>query len=248
MTGQLHTRVWVLILAASLALGGCRKSRTENETGNNENKEPQTNVIGEEKTTMTPENREKGTTSPATTGTSAAKTSPAESSPPVKVLLETSAGDIVLELDKATAPVTVVNFLRYVNEGFYDGTIFHRVIPGFMIQGGGFGPDMKKKPTHSAIINEASNGLKNLRGTIAMARTNMPHSATSQFFINHADNALLDYGSSRDPNGYAVFGKVVKGMDVVDAIAAGETVVRNGEKSFPVNPVVIKKATVLTGQ
>ena len=167
---------------------------------------------------------------------------------PLQVKLETAKGDIVIELDRKAAPITVANFVRYVDEGFYDGTIFHRVIPGFMIQGGGQSLDMSKKPTRAPIKNEASNGLKNIRGTIAMARTGAPDSATSQFFINHGDNAMLNYGSPRDPNGYAVFGKVVKGMSVVDAIAVGATVVRNGEKSFPVKPVVIKKATVISGE
>ncbi len=175
-------------------------------------------------------------------------TPPPAKLPPVRVLLKTSAGDIVLELNKTAAPVTVINFVRYVNEGFYNGTVFHRVIPGFMVQGGGFTPEMTKKATHSPIINEADNGLKNTRGTIAMARTSVPHSATSQFFINHGNNAGLDSSSGRDPNGYAVFGKVIKGMGVVDAIAAGATVMRNGEKSFPVKPVVIKKATVIQAE
>jgi cyclophilin family peptidyl-prolyl cis-trans isomerase len=128
-----------------------------------------------------------------------------------KVKLETSMGDIVIELDEKAAPVTVKNFLTYAGESFYDGTIFHRVIPKFMIQGGGFTPDMAQKQTHPPIINEANNGLKNNRGTIAMARTNNPDSATSQFFINHKDNPNLNYVDARNP-GYAVFGKVVEGM------------------------------------
>jgi cyclophilin family peptidyl-prolyl cis-trans isomerase len=196
---------------------------------------------------------EKKPVAPVDPGKTSPKTTTTPAPPPAKsalvwVLLETSEGNIMLELDKVAAPVTVVNFVRYVNEGFYDGTIFHRVMPGFMIQGGGFTPEMTKKATHSPIINEAANGLKNTRGTIAMARTPMPHSATSQFFINHGNNAMLDYSLGRNPNGYAVFGKVLKGMDVVDAIAAGETVVRNGEKSSPIKPVVIKKATVVSAQ
>ena len=156
----------------------------------------------------------------------------------------------MIELDRKAAPITVANFVQYVNEGFYDGTIFHRVIPGFMIQGGGHAPDMSAKPTRAPIKNEASNSLKNVRGTIAMARTNMPHSATSQFFINHGDNAGLDYKPLGSPNGYAVFGKVVEGMSVVDAIAVGATVRkgRNPEKSFPVKPVLVKKATVISGE
>jgi len=242
MTGRFHMRVWVLMLAVCLCLGGCRKSRPDDPTSGGGNKGEETKVIGEEKTPGTPV--DPGRTPPTTTTTPPPTPTPTRSAL-VQVLIGTSEGDIVLELDKTAAPVTVVNFLRYVNEGFYDGTVFHRVIPGFMIQGGGFTPEMTKKATHSPIINEASNGLKNTRGTITMARTSMPDSATSQFFINHGDNAGLDYGSPRDPNGYAVFGKVIKGMDVVDAIAAGETVVRNGEKSFPVKPVLLIKATVI---
>ncbi len=168
---------------------------------------------------------------------------------PLQVRLETAKGDIVIEIDKKAAPITVANFVRYVDDGFYDGTIFHRVMPGFMIQGGGHVPGMSRKPTRAPIKNEAANGLKNVRGTIAMARSGMPDSATSQFFINHGDNALLDYGSPRDSNGYAVFGKVVKGMDVVDAIAVGATVVRGGrEKSSPIKPVLVKRATVISGE
>ncbi len=241
MTGRFHMRVWVLMLAVCLCLGGCRKSKPDDQTGNGGDKGPGTKVI-EEKTPGTPV--DPGRTPPTTTTTTPPTPTPTRSAL-VQVLLETSEGDIVLELDKTAAPVTVVNFLRYVNEGFYNGTVFHRVIPGFMIQGGGLTPEMTEKATHSPIINEAANGLKNTRGTITMARTPHPHSATSQFFINHGGNAGLDYGSGRDPNGYAVFGKVIKGMDVVNAIAAGETVVRNGEKSFPVKPVLLKKATVI---
>jgi cyclophilin family peptidyl-prolyl cis-trans isomerase len=140
----------------------------------------------------------------------------------VKVLMQTSKGDITLELDAQKAPGTVKNFLAYVDEGFYDGTIFHRVIKDFMIQGGGFTPDLRQKKAHDPIENEAKNGLKNLRGSVAMARTSDPHSATAQFFINHKDNAFLDY-PGQDGWGYAVFGKVVSGMDVVDAIAAVPT-------------------------
>ncbi len=243
MTGRFHMRVWVLMLAVCLCLGGCRKSAPDNKMGNGGNKGQETKVIGEEKTTTAP---------PVDPGkeTTSTTTKPPRL-PPVQVLLETSEGDIVLELDKTAAPVTVVNFLRYVNEGFYNGTVFHRVMPGFMIQGGGLTLEMTEKTTHSPIINEAANGLKNTRGTIAMAREPIPHSATSQFFINLGANAMLDYGSARDPNGYAVFGKVVKGMDVVDAIAAGATVarsVRNREKSLPVKPVLVKKATVISGE
>jgi cyclophilin family peptidyl-prolyl cis-trans isomerase len=161
------------------------------------------------------------------------------------VKLETSMGDIVIELDKAAAPVTVKNFLTYVEEGFYDGTIFHRVIANFMIQGGGFTAQMSQKQTNPPIVNEASNGLKNDRGTISMARTNNPDSATSQFFINHKNNDNLNYIEGRSP-GYAVFGKVTIGMDVVDAIAAVKTTVRMGMPDVPVEPVVIKSAKVVS--
>lgn len=158
---------------------------------------------------------------------------------PVKVILETSKGNIELTLDQDKAPLSVANFLRYADEGFYNNTIFHRVIPGFMIQGGGMNADMRKKPGHAPIKNEAKNGLKNQRGTIAMARTSDPHSATSQFFINHKDNANLDYPSF-DDWGYAVFGKVSKGMDVVDAIAATPTNTKNGHRDVPVETILIK--------
>jgi cyclophilin family peptidyl-prolyl cis-trans isomerase len=163
------------------------------------------------------------------------------------VKLETNKGNIVIELDRQAAPVTVKNFLEYVEAGFYDGTIFHRVIPGFMIQGGGFTKDMQRKKTRSPIINEAKNGLSNKRGTIAMARTSDPNSATSQFFINHRDNTPLDYVAGGNP-GYAVFGKVTEGMDVVDAIAAVKTTTRNGMDDVPVEPVVIQSAKVVPQQ
>jgi cyclophilin family peptidyl-prolyl cis-trans isomerase len=163
----------------------------------------------------------------------------------VKVKLETSKGDIILELDKKAAPVTVANFLTYTKEGYYDGTIFHRVMANFMIQGGGFTADMKKKKTHSPIKNEASNGLKNDRGTIAMARTNNPDSATGQFFINHKDNSSLNYAGKSKP-GYAVFGKVVEGMDIVDAIAAVKTTRKGGYSDVPAEPVIIKSAQVVS--
>ena len=164
-----------------------------------------------------------------------------------KVKLETSMGDIVLELNEDAAPVTVKNFLRYVEEGFYDGTIFHRIRPSnpAMIQGGGFTVDMKRKVTHEPIINEASNGLRNERGTIAMARMKIPDSATSQFYINHKDNDYLNYVEGRKP-GYAVFGKVVKGMDVVDAIAAVKTTRKGRFANLPIEPVVIKSAKVVS--
>ncbi len=156
----------------------------------------------------------------------------------VKVKIETSKGDIVVELDQTKAPITCKNFLDYVADKYYDGTIFHRVIKGFMIQGGGMTADMRPKQTKPPIVNEAKKGLKNIRGTISMARTNDPDSATSQFFINHVDNDFLNAGV-RDA-GYTVFGKVVEGMDVVDAIAAVQT--RPGD--VPVETVLIKSIAV----
>lgn len=160
-----------------------------------------------------------------------------------KVKLETTMGNIVIELNEKAAPVTVKNFLTYVQEGFYDGTIFHRVIPNFMIQGGGFTPDMVQKQTHPPITNEANNGLKNDRGTIAMARTNNPNSATAQFFVNHKDNPSLNY-TPNNP-GYAVFGKVVEGMETVDKIAAVKTTQKDQFADVPVEPIVIKSAKVV---
>ena len=161
------------------------------------------------------------------------------------VTLKTSKGDIVLELDAAKAPVTTENFLQYVRDGFYDGTIFHRVIPGFMIQGGGFDKDMNQKATRAPITNEASNGLKNGKYTIAMARTPDPNSATAQFFINVADNAFLNYSSPTPQGwGYAVFGKVVSGQDVVDAIAAVKTTSHYPHSDVPAEPVIITKAEI----
>ena len=163
-----------------------------------------------------------------------------------KILLETSAGNITLELDAVKAPKTVANFVAYVKAGHYDGTVFHRVIKGFMVQGGGYDQDnYGEKKTNAPVENEGGNGLKNLRGTIAMARTNDPHSATAQFFINHADNDFLNAGA-RGQWGYAVFGKVTEGMDIVDAIANAPT----GRtppfgQDMPVTKVVIKKATIV---
>jgi peptidyl-prolyl cis-trans isomerase A (cyclophilin A) len=156
------------------------------------------------------------------------------------VILITNHGKITVELYPAEAPVTVENFLAYVDDGFYDGTIFHRVIPGFMIQGGGFTAAMEQKPTRSAIANEAANGLKNERGTLSMARTADVNSATSQFFVNLEDNAVLDHGS-RDFC-YAVFARVSEGVDVVDRIAAVATATKGPHGDVPVDPVVIESA------
>ncbi len=161
-----------------------------------------------------------------------------------KVRLATSAGDIVLELDREKAPKTVDNFLQYVKSGHYDGTIFHRVIPTFMIQGGGMKPDMGEKPTRAPIPLESRNGLSNVRGAVAMARTMDPNSATAQFFINVGDNPFLDQPNARDGNGYAVFGKVVAGMDVVDKIKLVPTKSAGPHQNVPETPVLIKKATL----
>lgn len=160
------------------------------------------------------------------------------------VKLATSAGDIVVELDAAKAPKTVANFVEYVKAGHYDGTVFHRVIPNFMIQGGGMTADMKEKTTRAPIPLESGNGLDNVRGTIAMARTMDPNSATAQFFINVTDNGFLNKAQSRDGNGYAVFGKVVSGMDVVDKIRVVPTGTKGMHRDVPLQPVTINKATV----
>ena len=164
-----------------------------------------------------------------------------------KVRLETSKGVIVLELDRKAAPLTVENMLGYVKSGFYNGTIFHRVIKGFMIQGGGLTEDMNSKPTNKPIRNEADNGLKNTRGTVAMARTQYPHSATSQFFINTVNNTALDHrGKTVQGWGYCVFGKVIEGMDVVDAIESVPTTTKGMHQDVPSTPVIIKQATIVS--
>ncbi len=174
---------------------------------------------------------------PAVTATPKPATNP-------RVLLDTTKGRIVLELYAAKAPKTVKNFLDYVKAGQYNGVIFHRVIPGFMVQGGGFTPDMKEKATRASIQNEADNGLSNDRGTIAMARTADPHSASAQFFINLKDNDFLNHsGKNAQGWGYAVFGKVVEGMDVVDQIAQVRTGRKGMHDDVPVEAVVIQKAT-----
>jgi cyclophilin family peptidyl-prolyl cis-trans isomerase len=160
-----------------------------------------------------------------------------------QVRLQTSEGSIVIELYPEEAPITVENFLAYVREGAYAGTVFHRVIPDFMVQGGGFTPDGKQKSTHAPITLESNNGLKNDKYTVAMARTNDPNSATNQFFINVNNNDFLNYGVRDD--GYAVFGKVIKGTDVVDKIGAVRTTTKNGMADWPVKDVIIEKAEVI---
>ncbi|MGH8480216.1 MAG: peptidylprolyl isomerase [Gammaproteobacteria bacterium] len=175
--------------------------------------------------------------------------SPAIADTPPRVQLKTSMGDIVVALYPDKSPKTVANFLQYVNEGFYAGTLFHRVIDGFMIQGGGFTADFAQKPTHAAIQNEAGNGVKNSRGTLAMARTGDPHSATAQFFINVADNAALDHTAATPGGfGYCVFGEVVEGLDLVDQIRKVPTTNRGPHQNAPVTLIVIESATALTDE
>ena len=161
-----------------------------------------------------------------------------------KVKLDTSEGTIVLELDREKAPKTVDNFLAYVRAGHYENVIVHRVIENFMIQTGGYSPDLSEKPTRPPIALESRNGLSNVRGSVAMARTNAPNSATAQFFINVADNLFLDQANARDGEGYAVFGKVIDGLEVVDKIRATPTQASGMHQNLPAKPVLIKKATV----
>lgn len=168
------------------------------------------------------------------------------SEPSSKIKLTTSLGAIIVQLNTEKAPVSSANFLTYVNEGFYNGTIFHRVIKGFMAQGGGFDAAFKQKETHASIKNEADNGLKNARGTLAMARTNDPNSATGQFFINLKDNGFLDHTSPTPSGwGYAVFGEVVEGMEVVDKMAEQPTGNKGGHQDVPKTDIIIKKAEVI---
>lgn len=162
------------------------------------------------------------------------------------IILHTNQGDIHIKLNTEKAPVSSQNFIDYVNDGFYNGTIFHRVIKNFMIQGGGFEAGMQEKSTRNPIENEANNGLSNLRGTLAMARTMVPHSATAQFFINVEDNTFLDHSSETTEGwGYAVFGEVVEGMDVVDKIREAATTTRMGHQDVPVDDLVIESAEVV---
>lgn len=163
-----------------------------------------------------------------------------------KVKLTTTLGAIVIQLNGEKAPVSAANFASYVKQGFYDGTIFHRIIPGFMAQGGGFDTSFKQKDTNAPIKNEADNGLKNKRGTLAMARTNDPNSATAQFFINYKDNSFLDHTSPTPSGwGYAVFGEVIEGLDVVDAMAKQPTGNRGGHQDVPKTDIVIEKAEII---
>ncbi|MDF1583952.1 MAG: peptidylprolyl isomerase [Methyloprofundus sp.] len=163
-----------------------------------------------------------------------------------KVKFQTTLGDFIIELDAAKAPITVKNFITYVEEGFYNGTIFHRIIPGFMAQGGGFDTSFTQKETHGMIKNEADNGLKNDRGTLAMARTPAPDSATAQFFINYKNNDFLNYSApTQNGWGYAVFAKVIEGMDIVDEMAKQATGNKNGHQDVPKTDIVIEKAEIV---
>jgi peptidyl-prolyl cis-trans isomerase B (cyclophilin B) len=163
-----------------------------------------------------------------------------------KVKLTTTLGEVIIQLNTEKAPVSSANFLTYVNEGFYNGTIFHRIIPDFMAQGGGFDTSFSQKAVHAPIKNEANNGLKNTRGTLAMARTNDPDSATAQFFINYKENSFLNHTSPTSSGwGYAVFGEVIEGMDVVDAMAKQATSNRGGHENVPKTDIVIEKAEVV---
>ncbi len=162
------------------------------------------------------------------------------------IIFTTNVGDITIELNKQKAPVSAKNFLKYCQDGFYEGTIFHRVIKGFMIQGGGYTANMKEKPTRAPIVNEANRGLKNVIGSIAMARTDAPHSATAEFFINVADNDFLNHTATTNAGwGYAVFGQVTAGMDVVNKIAKVKTTSIRGYEDVPKEPIVIKKVTIV---
>ena len=225
---------WAVALLVSAALGvtGCGSGPTSTTV---------TAATGTTATTTT------SAASDTVTVTTTGEVSVNDSDPRVELI--TSMGTIVVDLNATAAPVTVANFLSYVQAGFYDGTIFHRVIPGFMAQGGGFAPDMKQKTTNAPIKNEAGNGLKNLRGTLAMARTGVVDSATAQFFINVVDNASLDHKADTNQGyGYAVFAKVVSGLDVVDAMVAAPTTTTGPFQDVPVTPIVIESAKLLGNQ
>jgi cyclophilin family peptidyl-prolyl cis-trans isomerase len=241
-------RFLLLSLAAVLALGflvaGCGSSTQDSAGG--EASSTTTVAPGGTATTGASTYGTDDTSPDTTAGTTGTTNGDTAMSGTTTVLIKTSMGDITAELDADKAPLTVANFLSYVEDGSYDGTIFHRVIPGFMVQGGGFTPDMQQKSTRDPVKNEADNGLKNLRGTLAMARTGVVDSATSQFFINVADNAFLDFKSATPQGyGYAVFGKVTAGMDVVDAIVAVPTATSGGNENVPVTPVVIQSVKVV---
>jgi cyclophilin family peptidyl-prolyl cis-trans isomerase len=235
----LHCAMPLALLILTLGLAGCGEPTPP--TGA-EIAQANANTPGYTAPGNTPAANTPATHAPAANAP-AAEPAPAPSGKGVQVVIETSKGTIEAELNREKAPITVDNFVKYAKKGHYNGTIFHRVIPGFMIQGGGFTPDMNEKPTDAPIKNEAENGLKNDRGTLAMARTGDPNSATSQFFINVVDNEGLNRPNP-DGHGYAVFGKVTKGMDVVDAIVAVPTGTRGGHENVPNEPVTIKSVKV----
>jgi cyclophilin family peptidyl-prolyl cis-trans isomerase len=227
-----------LLALLVLILSGC----SEEQTGKVETESKQQTETAESTTQPAPAEPEvtPGIVVPVTPGKSEAK------KPANRVVINTTKGKITLELFADKAPKTVENFRAYISEGFYDGTIFHRVINGFMIQGGGYDKDYNKRETRPPVLNEADNGLKNARGTIAMARTRNPHSATAQFFINHRDNRALDHRNKGAGWGYAVFGKVVEGMDVVDAIATTRTGPGGPfPKDAPLEMVVIENISIV---
>ncbi len=226
----------IIIGLAITAVPGCRsKAKTEKVPADtNEQQQTQKETIKETEQAGTDTNKQQETQKETIKERAVKNT---------QVRLTTNHGEIVIELDTEKAPLTTANFLKYVEQGQYDGTIFHRVIPNFMIQGGGFTAEMQKKKTNPPIKNEASNGLKNLTGTLAMARTPAPDSATSQFFINLTDNAFLDYTAANP--GYAVFGKVIEGMEIVDKIGAVKTGVTKGMKDVPIETVTIESAKLV---
>ena len=215
----------IAIFTSFFLITGCNADETKKEEETNKTTATETTTVATEKTTDTKDSGDK------------------MSNPIIK--LETSKGTMTIELDAEKAPKSAANFIDYVNDGFYDGLIFHRVIPNFMVQGGGMNPDMSQKPNKAPIENEANNGLKNDRGTLAMARTNDPHSATSQFFINLKDNDFLNHTSESPAGwGYAVFGKVTDGLETIDEIAKVQTGNKGHHGDVPVEEVTIIKAIV----
>lgn len=239
----------VVVLAAGLFLGGCR---SESSGGYGYGAAGSTTSTSSNTTTSTSSSSTSATSSTLGANTANGPDSGSDmgdsqmANSQKSVEFVTSMGAFVIELDAAAAPLTVENFLAYVDAGFFDDTVFHRVIPGFMAQGGGFSADMRQKPTNAPVKNEADNGLKNLRGTVAMARTNVVDSATAQFFVNVADNAFLDHSAkTMQGYGYAVFGKVVSGMEVIDAMVAVPTTTMGRSQDVPRTPIVIESAKVL---
>lgn len=224
--------VAILSIVALLGLAGCGGSGSSNTTAN-------TSTASSSNTNSSSAQSSETTRTKQATGEKQVSGNPS-------VVIKTSKGAITLMLEAEKAPKSVENFLTYVRDGFYEDTVFHRVIPGFMVQGGGMDADMNDKQTRGSIKNEANNGLKNVRGSVAMARTNMPHSASSQFFINVADNAALNHRSETPQGwGYAVFGEVTEGMDVVDEIVSVPTTSKKGHRDVPVEPIVIESVEIV---